>query len=73
MYIKKKSVCECCCVLMCTCLINNQFYFQFFVLEREAGVFEYCIKALNLTKCGFGLFLSQTFLGWLPVVTMKLS
>ncbi len=48
--------------------MNFSFTFIFFLLEREAGVFEYCIKALNLSKCGFGLFLSQTFLGWLPVV-----
>lgn len=55
-------------------LINNIIYTLSFVFSGlEDGVFEYCIKALNLPKCGFGLFLSQMFLGWMPVVTMKLS
>lgn len=56
------------------CLINNIIYTLSFVFSGlEDGVFEYYIKALNLPKCGFGLFLSQTFLGWMPVVTMILS
>lgn len=56
------------CILKIMYVNLFSFTFSFFLLEREAGVLEYCIKALNLPKCGFGLFLSQTFLGWLPVV-----